>query len=351
MEAIQGSGYRRLHVAAAICMACSIALPAAAAHAQVDTHNTVSAPWIIVCERRPCVDNERATNTFFNMIYEQGRTWTGANPYFLSAKDWNSLTAVAAERQEIVAAHREKLAAELCEQSVALHTTAQLGAALEGSARASRELGAAYRSELEGKLSKEGQLLVDQVIHWLPDHVHTMDLDYAKYLTAASIERANFDQVLCSIAKAQGSAEEGFQQGAPKLAKPAVLPLAVFVAPECPATVNDIRDSAISAISRAGMSPLQWPALEETLSLAGIYVGLECGSDEPGVSVRLSLIEPREGDVELYDGYGTGDFYGGASAGVAAPKLDSGVDSAYITFMRAAVEQIVFRFLAMRFEL
>jgi hypothetical protein len=285
------------------------------------------------------------------MMHEQSREWTGANPYFLSAKDWNSLTAVAAERHGTLTARREKLAAELCEQSVALHTPAQLGAALEGSARASRELGAAYRSELEGKLSQEGQLLVDQVIHWVPDHVHTMDLDYAKYLTGASIERASFDQLLCSLAKAQGSVEQGFRPGALKLAKPAVLPLAVFVAPECPAIPSDVRDSAASAISRAGMSPLQWPALEETLSLAGVYVGLECGGEEPGVSVRLSLIDPRDGAVEMYDGYGTGDFYGGDSAGIAAPKSDSGVDSAYTSFMRHAVELVVFRFLTMRFEL
>jgi hypothetical protein len=99
------------------------------------------------------------------------------------------------------------------------------------------------------------------------------------------------------------------------------------------------------------MSPLQWPALEETLSLAGVYVGLECGGEELGVSVRLSLIDPRDGAVELYDGYGTGDFYGGDSAGIAAPRSDSGVDSAYTSFMRDAVELIVSRFLAMRFEL
>jgi hypothetical protein len=101
MNEIQGIAYRGLRLATAICVASSIALPAVTAHAQVDTYATASAPWIIVCERRPCVDNERATNTFFNMIHEQSREWTGANPYFLSATDWNSLTAVAAESNQL----------------------------------------------------------------------------------------------------------------------------------------------------------------------------------------------------------------------------------------------------------
>lgn len=296
-------------------------------------------PWISVCDRRSCVTADRAASTFLDLVYQlHGSPVFADNPFFLTVKDWASLVALATAKHEAVVAQQQTVTAELCARPENIHAQSPLSTTLSENVNSTRRLDEAYNGKLKSlELTPAGREVVNARIDYLWDFVLTVDLEYASYFAAMAIEPAVYFESACS------SPPAGRQTG--RRAKPRVLPLVVFVGPECPVSAELVRRSAEAAISREDIEPLRWPALQEGRAWFGAYVGLEC--DDVGrrpFLLRLSLIDSIDGSLVLYDASVDGAEYYGLGPPHHSPY-------SYQSFAGDAVDQSVGSFLRGRFEL
>lgn len=310
-----------------------------------------SEAWVLVCDKRSCISDEQARSAFLADAYRQLPSFPdGTNPYGLTVADWAALAQVATARHEEFAAYRQDLATELCSQSMRIDTQAQLAAALAENIRRANESTEPYYETLYGRLSLVGRNAVDRKVDELVDSIHTVDLDHAVHFAAASIEPAEFFDVACTQSGVDDLAtapDSGTNES--KRARPDTLPLVVSVSPECPVSMELVRESAEEAVLRENIDLVGWPALQEGSPFFGAYVGFEC-ADEPRDSgtfgLRISLIETTDGSFVLWNAYVDESHW----IGLGHPHVGLS-HSDYSDFVRDAVDLNVSQFLREKFEL
>ena len=334
---------RRLGLAVVIAATAGLCSPATIAQSLNDVGHRGTDAWVVVCDRGTCITTERATSAYFNYVYLYTSQGGASNPVALANNDWATLVTISTARHEAIVEHQKSLAAELCMRSKEIYTQPQLSAALEENVRSTKMLAEAYNEELM-MLSLEGRTYVNQRIEELRPFLRTVDLDYATYFAAESIEPAAYFESACAEQSLdQGQTEPEIRRNDSRRPKPDALPLAVFMAPECPVSVELIRQSAEGAISRADIEPLRWPTLQETSPWFGVYVGLEC-ADETLHALRLSLIDSMDGSLILYQ-----SSIDGSDGHLFGHPLSSSPIS-YSSYVSGAVDRDVYKFLLERLE-